>query len=385
MKLPEHYKGREQAYIKHKLLEAYLERLFMIIGQHEKRICYVDCFAGPWQEGSDDLKDTSIAISMNIMQKCKNGLKERGYDIQFRALFIEKDKIAYGKLKSFLQGKEWTEIDARSLQGEFFDLRDEILRWCGAEDFTFFFIDPTGWKNVVEIPTLRPLLERPKSEYLINFMFDFLLRTHTQSTFEEHMKEIFGEVPNTSGMTPIQRESYLLKQYCEHLKSTLPQIGGVPRSAYVKVLDPFKDRTKYDLVYLTHHPKGIKVFMEASEKLDLVQRRVRAQARQDRRIEKSGQAEMFPAHAEMKKDEERADLTEVKDYWLTKLSTSPSLYGIVQLADMLEETGWFISDFQRAFKELEKEVKVKNQDAKRTRPVHAVNFDKGEYLQKILS
>ena len=43
----ENYKGRSQAYIKHRLLEAYLKRLFMIIGQHEKVIRYVDCFAGP--------------------------------------------------------------------------------------------------------------------------------------------------------------------------------------------------------------------------------------------------------------------------------------------------------------------------------------------------
>jgi hypothetical protein len=55
MKIPEHYKGREQAYIKHTLLKSYLERLFMIIGQSATRICYVDCFAGPWQEGSDYL------------------------------------------------------------------------------------------------------------------------------------------------------------------------------------------------------------------------------------------------------------------------------------------------------------------------------------------
>lgn len=41
------YKGREHSGIKHYLLESYLELLFMIIGQHEKRICYIDCFSGP--------------------------------------------------------------------------------------------------------------------------------------------------------------------------------------------------------------------------------------------------------------------------------------------------------------------------------------------------
>ncbi|KAF0220195.1 MAG: hypothetical protein FD174_1434 [Geobacteraceae bacterium] len=48
MEIPAQYRGREQAYFKHCLLEAYLERLFMIVGQHQRTICYVDCFAGPW-------------------------------------------------------------------------------------------------------------------------------------------------------------------------------------------------------------------------------------------------------------------------------------------------------------------------------------------------
>jgi len=55
MSVPEHYHGPEQAYIKHRLLKAYLERLFMIIGQHQSCIRYVDCFSGPWQEGSENL------------------------------------------------------------------------------------------------------------------------------------------------------------------------------------------------------------------------------------------------------------------------------------------------------------------------------------------
>jgi len=32
MGVPDQYRGREQTYFKHRLLEAYLERLFMIVG-----------------------------------------------------------------------------------------------------------------------------------------------------------------------------------------------------------------------------------------------------------------------------------------------------------------------------------------------------------------
>jgi hypothetical protein len=45
-------------------------------------------------------------------------------------------------------------------------------------------------------------------------------------------------------------------------------------------------------------------------------------------------------------------------YWLSKLTYDPRRFKIELLADMLEETGWFESDFQSAFKELLSEKKV---------------------------
>ena len=71
MIIPESYRGREQTYIKHELLAAYLERLFMIIGLFQPVIRYVDCFSGPWNEKDDNLQDTSIGISLKIMEDVK--------------------------------------------------------------------------------------------------------------------------------------------------------------------------------------------------------------------------------------------------------------------------------------------------------------------------
>lgn len=378
----EQYEGRPQTFIKHELLKAYLKRLFMIIGQQERTIRYVDCFAGPWQVEGDDLEATSIAISLKIMKECRDGLRQRRKDVSFKALYIEKKKSSFNKLKAFLKNRTGQGIEAKPLHGEFFPLREEILKWCGEDDFTFFFIDPTGWKDVIEIETLNPLLKRKRSEFLINFMFDFVLRAHSQNLFVKHMKNIFGSVPNTGGMDPKQREAYLLKKYLNELKNSLPWTGAKPRFAYVKIKDPKKDRTKYDLVYLTRHPLGITVFMEESEKLELIQKKVHAHIRQKNRIQKSGQRELFPAH-QILKDDEHVDLSFVKDYWLSKLSYDPIRYGIEQLADMQEETGWFESDFQRAFNELLAEKKVVNLNARKKRPVKAVHFKDNEFLKKL--
>lgn len=385
MPVPASYHGREQAFVKHHLLETYLQHLFMIIGLHQKSIRYVDCFSGPWQEGSADLQDTSIGISLKIIRKSREGLKRLGKDVTFHSLFIEKNKASFQKLQGYLNGFPQQEVSTKALNGDFFELRNLILEWCGSEDFTFFFIDPTGWKNGVEIPTLAPFLRRPNSEFLINFMYNFVLRTHTQLSFSEDMQAIFGEVPDTEGMTPEEKEDYLIGLYQKRLKKISPDRGGKPRVVSVPVLYPTIDRTFYHLVYLTRHPKGITVFMEASDKLDLIQRRARAQAKQEERETRTGQLEAFRASKFVHK-EKRADPTLVRPYWLNRLSSIPRRFGIEELADMIEETGWFESDFQVAFHELEKEGRVKNLDAtgkRRTKFVHfTTHGSEGERLMR---
>ena len=86
-------KGREQTYLKHLVLENYLERLSWIIGFGSEygKICYVDGFSGPWKSGSEDYEDTSIRISLDILSKTKSGLQELGKSVKFKCIFVEKE------------------------------------------------------------------------------------------------------------------------------------------------------------------------------------------------------------------------------------------------------------------------------------------------------
>ena len=81
-----------------------------------------------------------------------------------------------------------------------------------------------------------------------------------------------------------------------------------------------------------------------------------------------------------------ADPGKVKEYWLTRLSKTPERFGVAEFADMMEETGWFMTDFQKAFLELEREGKVKNLASTGMRtenPVHYwANGNRGELLVK---
>ena len=74
----------------------------------------------------------------------------------------------------------------------------------------------------------------------------------------------------------------------------------------------------------------------------------------------------------------------VKVYWLVRLKEQAVRYDEIHLADMLEETGWLIRDFQDAFRELLAEKKVENLDGTSRRTKRPVHFDKGERLRKLI-
>lgn len=386
MVVPDAYQGREQAYVKHRLLGAYLEKLFLIVGMGSDKLgvaelCYVDCFAGPWGDESEGLGTTSIAISLDILARCRIELLRRGKALRFRALYVEKSKTAFALLERHLRERTPEGIDAKPMNGDFVDLRQDILDWCGAGSFAFFFIDPKGWTDV-GVNVLKPLLQRPQSEFLITFMYDFVNRTVSMQDYQNQITQLLGGQPEVGGLAPQAREKALLHTYRRNLKACIwMNWQGTARSAYVRVQHPTKDRTKYHLVYLTSHPLGVVEFMNISEKLDLVQKLTRAATKQSRRIEKSKQTELFGADEFVSEEEGHASPDEIEIFWLERLSLAPRLFGLAEFADMLEEKDWFPGDLQQALGHLMVQGKVANLDAKGKRKSRYLHFEVGERLQ----
>ncbi len=105
--VPDAYDGREQAFIKHQLLKGYMEKLFLIVGGAAGKgrrieLRYVDCFAGPWGDDSDDLRSTSIAISLHALDIVRQKLERNGVIVAVHALYIEREPKTFVKLNTFL-------------------------------------------------------------------------------------------------------------------------------------------------------------------------------------------------------------------------------------------------------------------------------------------
>lgn len=386
--VPEIYKDREPALVKHTLLEGYLETLVLTIGMGTKgedqpEICYVDCFAGPWGSDDENLDGTSIALSLRTLASCKAKLASLGVNVRMRALFIEKDKKAFQRLSAFLNRGTFPEVEHECLPGDFVDLRQEILKWCGRTSFTFFFIDPKGWTPVV-IDVLRPLLQRRRSEFLINFIYDFINRTASMTGWQEEMAQLLGRSVDLTGMSPTQREDALLTAYRESLKECAPTGKAIyrPRTAYVGVMHPLLDRTKYHLVYLSSHPLGIVKFMNASEKVEIVQARIRAVKQFDEKAKKTGTTDMFADAAETVSGDGRSTPEDADDYWRRYLTGGPKRIDTAAFADILESTNWLPCELQASLARLIEAGELQNlDDGGKKRPARPLHFEKrGERL-----
>lgn len=381
--LPESYVNREQAFIKHTLLKSYLQKLFRIIGAGSRsrsiEICYVDCFAGPWGDESEGMEGTSIAISLQMLEACRIELAKLNVNATMRALFIEKNRHAYGRLEAYLKSFAPTEIQADCRHGDFVALRSDILKWAGSEAFAFFFVDPKGWKEA-GIETLRPLLVRPRSEFLINFVYNFVNRTMSIPTLQKEMVDLIGEKIELDGLSPEEREESILSTYRTNLKKCLPQNGQrfQGRSAYVRVLHPTDDRTWYHLVYLTTHPKGIHEFMNISDSIALVQQRVRIGTKVAKQDEQVGTADMFGIeNCDGGESVGRAIESEVDQFWLNYLANGPRYVGLSEFADILEDTDWFPDDLQKSLARLIASNLIRNQNAESKRPKKPLHFERG--------
>lgn len=386
--IPIAYEGREQALVKHALLKSYLEKLVLIIGMSAKKarrveICFVDCFAGPWGAPDNDLEGTSISLSLKTLAACKEKLATLGVDATMRALYVEKDPAAFSRLSKFLSLKAPPSVEDACLHGDFVDLRDDILRWCGSGAFTFFFVDPKGWKDI-GIETMRPLLQRPRSEFLINFAYNFINRTASMTIWQEAMTKLLGSSVKLDGLQPAEREEALVNAYRAGLKACVPVSSPQyrARSAYVTVLDPLHRRTKYHLVYVTCHSTGIVEFMGISERVDLVQRQVRAAKQIDVRQQKTGVTDMFSTDPQKEPVDGRCSPEDVEAFWRNYLAAGERRVGTADIAEILETTNWLLSDLQSSLMRLVKAGTLRNLDAdatkRRTRPLH---FEKSERLQ----
>jgi three-Cys-motif partner protein len=357
MKPADHYKGREQTYLKHYVLEQYLETVTFHIGYAQNEFVYVDCFSGPWHHESDDLADTSIRIALGKLNFVRDALASQKRYPTIRAIFIEKDADSFVALQRTLETHRGS-VHTTALTGTFEDNVSEILKEVGAK-FAFCFIDPTGWKGL-GMDHISPRLRHRPGEVLINFMYDFINRfvnSHDPAT-EASLDRFFGTERWRDVRDHADREAVVVNLYAERVRA----VGAFPYVTSTRILKPLHQRTYFHLIYATRSSKGIEKFREVEKRLVPEQERVRGAAQREHRKQRTGQDEFLF-------DDSSAPSPSVEDERATQYQTAKtSLFELLQhrprkyeeLLPLLLQLRLFCkTDFHRLLREEREHILIK--------------------------
>lgn len=387
----EPYAGREQASVKHHLLESYLKRLIMITAQGRySRIAYVDAFAGPWQSTLNDLSDTSFARAVDVMESCRAELQRVFHrSVLFRALFVERNPASYVRLQNFAKQRSSAQIQITAINEDFAESAESVAAWIRDEEMAFVLVDPTGWKGVVFPATLAPLLRKPNVEMLINFMWNFIILAAGHPSQLQNLRNTFGDEYQAIVQDGGAKSGLLMPTYLSELRKAAgrTQSRSRLRAAYFPVEFPDKKRVYYYLTYVTHHHKGMIVFLEESERAFKYQDEVKFVLQQQRREVTSGMTDFFGDELARQDDHLKSrSMAEARSVWLKEIAKAgiERLIDEERIADMAEQGNCLISHLQSALRDLISSGILQNLDATRVRSKNVVNFKKGERIRRLV-
>ncbi len=189
------YSGREQAYVKHCLLEVYLPDWGYKVGSSWDTLVYVDGFAGPWQVKRPDYADSSFGVAIDSLHRCYAGLQDgRARNLRVEAILVEEDKSAFSNLEKFAASRSVPGFHVHAHCGEFAEQIPAISQYIdknAPNPFKFVFLDPKGWADIPMLK-LQPILRDRSCEVLINLMTRHIIRFLDEDDRAESYNNLFG-------------------------------------------------------------------------------------------------------------------------------------------------------------------------------------------------
>lgn len=247
---------------KHQILEEYLNAWFPILSRWDKRIVYLDGFAGPGKYSKGE--DGSPVIAINTI--LHHPMFKKTIEVVF--LFIDKDKSRskiltetlsekFSELPSNIKYEITTDNFSSSVKSLLDDLEKDDLNLAP----TFAFIDPFGYSDF-PMDLVTRLLNHKKCEVLINFMSRDINRFRDKT---KALDNLFGtpewrkanSIKNTR-----ERIDELLKIYVNELKKRT----GAQFVRTFRMIDS-DGKIIYDLVFATKHHMGMDNMKKAMSKV----------------------------------------------------------------------------------------------------------------------
>lgn len=181
--------------VKHDLLRGYLGAWFPILGKYNRRVVFLDGFAGPGVYEGGEPGSPTLALSTVLDHDYAENLSST----EFVFVFNEQDTSRYKSLENVIEQErlrrgDWPpNVKVVVENKDFTAVADEILTGLGDKSLapTFAFLDPFGYKDV-PMELLRRLMSYSKSELFIYFDINSLNRFATAGNVDDHFEALYG-------------------------------------------------------------------------------------------------------------------------------------------------------------------------------------------------
>lgn len=253
----------KQTQMKHQVLKYYFPQWLQILSSWNNNINYIDGFGGIGAYHTDDDIKTGLYGSNNFGSpvfsvKIINDLKTQYKIKNANVLIIEKKQNNIRNIKKILEYENISignsvQFIAGDFDKEINNLLDNVKNLAP----TFFLIDPFGYS--LKLDTIKRIMNNPRSELVLNFMYNAIQRWIKNPKVEERFTELFGNIE--------------WKKFAdENIKTKEDKLVGLFRTRcqeFAKYVYPFKlsfpnkKRPYYYLFHLCNHPKGCSL-MKAS-------------------------------------------------------------------------------------------------------------------------
>ncbi len=245
---------------KHHILEYHLKAWFPILGRNNRRLRYIDGFAGPGEYKGGDIGSPLLALETIRHHSEFERYERDGRTLEF--IFVEKDQDFYESLKRRVENTSWpSNFRIKVEPGEFESTLAQILDNADARveglPPTLLFVDPFGTAGF-PMELFRRLASYDRIDVLINLNMLEFVRFLPDPTKHATADGLYGgsRWRNALDMHGRERELFLVAEY----ESILGEDGWLTTS--FEMVNQ-QNQTAYHLIFGTGNPKGLEVIKRA--------------------------------------------------------------------------------------------------------------------------
>jgi len=255
--------SREQSRIKARIVAKYFWAWAKVITsqarRQDRRIAYVDLFAGPGRY-QDDTPSTPIIV-------LENAIKEKDLRESLVALFNDKDAANVQSLQEAINAVPRVEMLKYTPQVRNEEVGQKIVEAFSQAKLvpTFLFADPWGYKGL-SLGLINSVSQNWGSDCVLFFNYNRINPGLSNDLVRAHMNDIFGEARTATlrekleGQLPEKREELIKQEFTSALKDL-----GAKFILHFTFKNVQGTRTKHLLIF-TKNFKGYEIMKEIMAK-----------------------------------------------------------------------------------------------------------------------